>query len=62
MLCNLIMYFIIVTDGSTWQGSVRTNTATVEKLVAGYKRVYGDELKVYHVEKLPKEVDCDTGK
>lgn len=62
MLCNLIMYFIINTDGSVWTGSVRTNTAAVEKLVAGYKRVYKEDLKTYHIEKLPKEVDCDTGK
>lgn len=62
MLCNLIMYFIINTDGSVWQGSVRTNTATVEKLVAGYKRVYKSDLKVYYINELAKPVNCETGK
>jgi len=56
------MYFIINTDGSVWQGSVRTNTATVEKLVAGYKRVYKTDLKAYYINELPKAVDCETGK
>ena len=62
MLCGLVMYFIIVTDGSVMTGHVRTNTATVEKLIASYKRVYGADLKSYYIHKLDKEVNCETGK
>lgn len=62
MLCNLVMYFIINTNGSVWTGHVRTSTATVDKLVAGYKRVYNGDLKSYYIQTLDKEVDCETGK